>query len=341
MRGFAGIDLAWYLAKRIISILVVVLLVASAIFAVFFLQGDPIDKLVPKTSNIELRQEIISDLKLDSSVAHQYLNFMERTFGGRFFESTGVWKGGSTGEAIYTPLGNTLALFSSVLVVGLLLGLLVGHFTSGNRESKLPSRFARLVSLGFVAVPITSASLVLLYYVANYQSNVPIVNNSVLALEASLPIAVGSYILLMKGKERYFGAGSAAVTKPIPATPMTKLYVAWVMVVILLADMIFDTRGLGQITWDALIRRDGPVLIACIFLVAVTVAMTNFVLDIASPFVKSFLSQRKRAAEPIPFLKASEPVAQRVGNENVGGDRCWVEWRRTTFEDLWVSWHWQ
>ena len=316
MGGFETRGLLWYLAKRVLSLLIIVLLIASAVFAVFFLRGDEPLPMIPW--NPELKERYISDLKSNEPIPAQYLNFMAKTLSGKFFLSMSIWKNEQTGDKIYAPLTKTLGLFGAVLVPGLLLGLVLGRLSSGDREQKLTSRFARLVSLGFASLPIMSAGLLLLYFLA-YQHSIRLHGSILNPFVASLPIALGSYILLMKGKERYFGSGTTTVSRPAPTSTITKLYVAWVMVIVLVADMMFDYGGLGLVTWQSINRRDDTVLIASIFLIAVTVAATNSLLDITSPFVKSRFSPRKKDVELDPSRSATDPAPPPVEDGSVGG----------------------
>ena len=319
MRG-----LIWYLIKRILSVFLVVLLVASAVFLVFFIAGgDPSPTILPnEAGSPELRERITNDLKLNEPVLSQYVNFMAKTLSGKFFVSIGVDKGATTSSFIYDSLWKTLALFAAVLIPALLVGLVLGWLFSGRRESMFLSRFARLVSLGLASVSIVSAALLLYYYYAKAEIMPP--RDSIIPpLIVSFPIAAGTYILVMKGKERHFGTiwktAASVSDKPVPATSITKLYVAWVMVVVLGAETLWGYGGVGLLTWDSFMTRDVTLLMACIFLVVVTVAFTNFALDIISPFIKSWLSQRQEpGARESPTVvdeaTHSPDIRQNTGN---------------------------
>lgn len=315
--------LLWYLVKRVLAVLIVVVLIASAVFAAFFLMGHPMT-MIPRGGSQQLQEHIISDLKLNEPIPAQYVNFMIKTLSGEFFDSVSIWKGASTGNLIYHAVGTTLELFAAVLVPALLLGWALGRLVSGRRESKLRSRFARLISLGFASVPITSAALLLFYYYVRGPDWVPSLRSMATPWIASFPIAVGTYILMMKGKERHFdvsrsGSPDPTSDRPVPTTSITKLYVAWVMVIVLVAETVFGYYGLGLLTWEAIMNVDATVQMACIFLVAVTVAFTNFALDLVSPFVKSWLSKRNTTPKP-EAATASEPES--TGATMTGAGAC-------------------
>ncbi len=312
-----------YLLKRVLSLLLVVLLVASAVFAAFFLQQDPERTLLPKGASPELIQHLRSDLKLNEPIPAQYVNFMAKTLSGKFFLSQSLWRGTSIGDRIYTPVTKTLMLFGPVLVLGLLFGIVLGSFFSGIRERRLTSRTARLVCLGAASVPVMSAGLWVLYLLA-HQTSIPISRSIVPPLMTSLPIAVGTYILIMKGKERHFTSATTDVRQPIPASSITKLYVAWVMVIVLIAEMIFSYGGLGLITWSSLIQRDGTALMACLFLIAVIIASTNFLLDIVSPFVKSWFSDMRKRSQMNPLRVVTESAPPAAEAAKVSGGRMLV-----------------
>lgn len=298
---------AWYLGKRVLSLAIVVLLLATATFAIFFIQEGPMQGIVPKGGSPELVNKVRVDLKLDEPIPVQYVNFMAKSFSGRFFLSPWIWKGSQIGDKIYTPLSKTLELFGVVLASGLLIGSVLGGLTTGEREGKLPSRFIRLISLGLACAPIMSLALLVFYMMAG-QRTIPVSRSIILPLIASLPIAIGTYILICKGKDRYFDSRITGPGHPRPTSSITKLYAAWVMIIVLVADLMFSYGGLGELSWQSAVQRDGPTLIACTFLILMTMASTNFLLDIITPFLKSRFCHRagESAADPSPSTEEPE-----------------------------------
>lgn len=318
MGRLGGEGLVRYLVKRVLSFLIVVFLMASSIFVVFFIL-HPQQDLVPKGASPDLVRHVSASLKLNEPIPAQYVNFMAKTLSGQFFVSTSIWRGVPAGEGIYTPLTKTLELFGAVLVPGLLLGLFLGRLVSGDRENRLSSRLARLISLGLVSVPVMSASLLLTMYVLVNQTTIPFARSIISPFVVSLPIAIGSNILIKRGKERYFETGTNGLDIPLRTSSITKLYIAWIMVVVLLADVLFTYGGLGTIAWESVARRDGTVLMASLFLIIVTIALTNLLLDVASPFVKSWLRTRTGRIGSSKSGSATEPEAFPKEKSVVGG----------------------
>ncbi len=284
--------LLWYVLKRVLAIVIVVFMIATAIFFVLFLHEDPANELLPKGGSPELRQAIRDDLKLDDSIPVQYANFMVKVLSGKFFISVSVFRGADTSPKIYDYAATTLALFSAVLLPAMMIGRIIAWVTSRKNDRKIWSRLVRLLSLGLAATAATSAGLVVLSLIAE-TSWIPMSRSLIGPWLTAFPIALGTYILIMKARSRYFGPTRTENQSelPIPTNPMTKLFVAWVMVIVILVETIFAVSGLGILMWEAVMMRDATVLIACIFLLAATIALTGFVLDLASPFVKEWIAK--------------------------------------------------
>lgn len=292
--------LAVYLIKRILSCLIVIFLIANAIFAIFFLNG-PEHTFIPRGVNPQLQYEVRNDLRLDEPISTQYVNFMMKTLSGEFYTSPGLWRGAEIRDYIYEPAGKTLTLFAAVLVSSLLGGLLIGRLTAGTREGRLSSRMVSVLALGLFSTPITS--IVLLYFYLWVEAHVhSFPPRETSAFMLAFLVALGSFVLIAKGKEGYFG--NSPRPGPQASGPITKLLVGWVMFSVLFSEPFFSLRGLGLLAWEALNARDAVAFMAIFFLVGVITALTLLALDIAAPFVRPIL--RKGLSTPVPEATSEE-----------------------------------
>ena len=69
----------------------------------------------------------------------------------------------------------------------------------------------------------------------------------------------------------------------LPILTRTGLWIGRLVSGVLFTEVVFAYPGLGQLTYDALTARDYPLLQGVLFMVAVTVLVTNFLVDILYP----------------------------------------------------------
>ena len=291
-----GLQYLLYALKRVLAVVIVVLLIATAIFQVFFVQSDPASTMIPKGGSEALKQAVFDDLKLGEPLPSQYINFMMKVLSGKFFISPSIWRGMPTSERIYDYTLTTVLLFAAVLVPSVVIGRTIAWLSAKKDDSRIWWRLVRLVSLGLGSAAIISASLVVLSLISR-SGSVPLHHSFIGPWLTAFPIALGTFILIMRGRQKHFETGltKAQSERPTSTNPMTKLFVAWVMVNVIAVEVMFDVAGLGELLWSSVLARDAPVLMACVFLLAVIIALANFALDLASPFVKNWLGRRKEA----------------------------------------------
>jgi peptide/nickel transport system permease protein len=66
----------------------------------------------------------------------------------------------------------------------------------------------------------------------------------------------------------------------LPVVTASVLYVGLVVGGAIQVETVFSWPGMGELTYDAVLRRDYPVLEACFLLFAVTVILANFLSDL-------------------------------------------------------------
>jgi peptide/nickel transport system permease protein len=67
----------------------------------------------------------------------------------------------------------------------------------------------------------------------------------------------------------------------LPVVTASVLYIGLVVGGAIQVETVFSWPGMGELTYDAVLRRDYPVLEACFLLFAVTVIVANFLSDLA------------------------------------------------------------
>ena len=74
--------------------------------------------------------------------------------------------------------------------------------------------------------------------------------------------------------------GHAVRNAMLPVVTATALYMGLVVGGAIQVETVFSWPGMGELTYQAVLRRDYPVLEACFLLFAVTVIVANFLADL-------------------------------------------------------------
>ena len=312
-------DAVVYILKRIVCVLIVIYLIASAIFVfMFVMPGDPVANLAPNTSNFELRQVVIDELKLNEPVFVQYGNFMARMLSGEFFSDFGVRVGAPIREFIWEPVLYTLFLFASVTLISALVGVSL-ELPFRRRTGTLLDRLFQAVMAFALSVPAICAAMVLV--LLNTDVAWPLHGNGLTEIElefedggiytsfakhAILPVlagvlsALGGFALIMRSTYAPTSKSGHVETIPsrMPALAMTKFYLAWVVVTVIAIDVLFGYHGLGQLLWDSVWIRDKTLLMVTIFLLGVIMALASFSLDVITLVERNFKSHARSQSRP-------------------------------------------
>jgi peptide/nickel transport system permease protein len=66
----------------------------------------------------------------------------------------------------------------------------------------------------------------------------------------------------------------------LPVVTVAAISVGWMLGGDIMVEIVFSYEGLGLLTWDAVNKRDYPVLQAVFLLMAIGVLIANFIADI-------------------------------------------------------------
>lgn len=139
------------LGRRILVGLVVVFLVATAVFIATRVVSDPEQTFLPIDASAEQRVQIRHNLGLDQSVVSQYLGYLGDLL--RLDLGTSYWQPGkSTVSIIMTRLPNTLLLNTAAILIALLIAIPLGVIAALRPGSRL-DRSAVTISLIGLSAP--------------------------------------------------------------------------------------------------------------------------------------------------------------------------------------------
>jgi peptide/nickel transport system permease protein len=307
-----------YLARKLGVTAALLLAVATFDFLLFrVLPGDPV-RLIARGAN--LRPEAIARLRelwgLDRSLPEQYLIYVRDLFTGQFGMSYTYQR--PVVDILAERLGNTLLLLSAatVLVVG--LGVVLGVYAASHRGTRADDGTV-VSSLVFWSLPTFWVGLVLVFIFGVYLGLLPIsgttspgvrfaspldqaldvVQHLVLPTITLALVDIGQFVLITRSSlvdvltedfivtAKAKGLPRRAViwrhgfrNAMLPVVTATALYASLIIGGAIQVETVFSWPGMGRLMYDAVLRRDYPILEATFLLFAAAVVVANLVSDL-------------------------------------------------------------
>lgn len=315
--------------RKILQLLVTLLAIATANFALFrILPGSPLT-LIARAGR--LSDEMVAKMQtifgLDKPLWEQYLIYLKNIATGQFGISTTYRR--PVMEVIAERMSNTLVLLAAATVIVILVGVGLGIVAAKKRGTKtdrtliiasmvgwsLPTFWTGLmmiivfsVSLGWL--PVSGIMTPGAYYVSGWAKAADIARHLILPTvslvivdmaqfflvtrSSLVDVLTEDYMLTAKGKGL---SGNRALWRHampnamLPIITALTLYVCLVIGGAIQVETVFSYPGMGMLMYDAVLKRDYPILEASFFLLAAVTVVSNFLSDVlymlVDPRVKS------------------------------------------------------
>jgi peptide/nickel transport system permease protein len=301
---------ARFVVRRGVQALVALLGVSVVVFALIHLvPGDPIRAALGTRFTQELYDVLAARSGLDRPLHVQYVDWLGRAVTGDLGVSFRT--GQPVTEALLQRLPATALLATTALLIGLMIALPAGIVSAvrpGRALDYLASWFAQIgVSVpdfwfGILLILLFSATLGLLPpfgYVSPLDDPVEAARR--LIMPAATAGVVTGAILTRFVRSSVLEAMSSehvrlARAKGLPERAVLRHHVlrnAWIPIVtvvglqlatllggIVVVEIVFAWPGLGRLAYDAVVRRDYPVLQGAILIIAVAFLLINLLVDL-------------------------------------------------------------
>src|SRR5438270_8197370 len=289
--------------------LVAVLLV---VFMCLASTGDPVDMLAPPEATPADREQIRQAYGLDQPAIVQFGVFLTRAVRGDFGRS--FFKGKPALDLVLERFPASLQLALASTVIALLVGVPLGIIAAVRRGTWLDQGAMALALLGQSVASFWLALMLILVFsvnlhwlpVSGYQGAQYLVLPSValsvwlLALLARLTrsgmleVLSEDYVRTARAK----GLRNWAVLTHhalrntlIPLVTMTGLSLGWQLGGALVIESVFAWPGLGLLLLESVLRRDYPVVLAGITLLATVFIVLNLAVDLLYVYVDPRIRQ--------------------------------------------------
>ncbi|MEI8332977.1 MAG: ABC transporter permease [Chloroflexota bacterium] len=307
-----------YLARKLAGVAATLFAVITFNFLLFrILPGDPI-RLLARAGN--LSPEAIDRLRqafgLDQSLPVQYVLYLRNLATGEL--GTSLTYRRPVVQILAERMENTLILLAAATVIVVVLGVLFGVIAAARRGTRLDSGTV-LTSLIFWSLPTFWVGLIFVFLLGVYFPAFPISGMTTPGATYATPfdafwdvgrhlvlptltlalVDVGQFILITRSSlvdvltEDYMLTAKAkglsrrrviwrhgVPNAMLPIVTATALYVSLIVGGTIQVETVFSYPGMGRLMYDAVLRRDYPVLEASFLLFAIVVIFANFASDL-------------------------------------------------------------
>src|SRR5580765_4908540 len=149
-----------YIVHRLLQGIVLLCMVATIVFFLGRLTGNPVDLMLPEDATPEDRASMIQVLGLDGPLYQQFLIFIGGALHGDL--GTSIRMREPTVDVFLSRLPNTLALIPWALLLAMGLGIPLGVIASLNRGNILDRAAGTVAVLG-IAIPGFWLGIVLIF----------------------------------------------------------------------------------------------------------------------------------------------------------------------------------
>ena len=316
-RGYFG-----FAAKKLISAVITIILITCVNFVIFRMApGDPVRMMFgdPRVS-AEQMQKVREQFGLDKPLGGQFLSYMKELSRGNLGISFSHKK--PVMDAIAERIPNTLILVLTALVIAILAGVSLGAMAGWKSGSRF-DRVIVSVSLAVYSVPTFALGLILLLVFSfiflifplggmataasgytGFKYFLDVGWHMVLPAVSIIFWYIGEYVLLTRSsmvdalgkdyittarakglKEKTIRRGHALRNALLPVITMSGINFAFAIGGVIEAETVFSWPGIGRLTYDAVMKRDYPLLQGIFLIFAISVVFVNLFVDLLYGYI--------------------------------------------------------
>lgn len=295
-----------YLFRRIVRSLLCVWFVVTIVFFITRFTGDPTEWILSDEATDKQREILRVELGLTEPVLKQYISYMtdilRGDFGKSFFERRPVI------EVFMERLPATLKLGVLSLFLAVVIGIPLGVIAATKRNSPLDRFLMTLCVLGFTIpsfvigiglILIFSLTLMVLpsggfggiqYYIMPVITLSAMILTSIARLTRSSMLDVLQQDYIRTARAKGVPEGLVIIKHGlrnalIPVVTILALQLGRLIAGAVVVETVFAWPGVGRLLVNAALTRDFPILQFGIFIVAISVLLANYMVDVSYLFL--------------------------------------------------------
>lgn len=304
--------------KKLLFALITILFVVAFNFFLFRIMPGNAETIIAKsTTSQAVKDRLLAEAGLDQPVLTQFGIYMKDLLTGDFGEAFNTYDGKQSVLAIIAGrIPNTVILLVAAEVIAIVLGLAVGVICAWRRGTALDTGLLS-GSLVLYSMPTFWFSMVLIFvfcvglrwfptggittpgtnytgwqYVQDYlrHMTLPMLCMGILMLgsyailmrSTMIDVLTEDYITTARAKgfsTRYILMKHAMPNAMLPMITVIAMNLSLMVGGAIQLETLFSWQGLGKLMYEALLRRDYPLLQGCFVITTVAVVVTNFITD--------------------------------------------------------------
>lgn len=309
---------ASYLARKAMQLALTLFAVITFNFVLFrILPGDPV-RLIARAGHLspEAAAQLRAAFGLDRPLAVQYWYYLRNLFRGDLGFS--ITYSRPVADIIRERMINTLILLGAATVFIVVLGIGLGVLAAARRGTRtdsgtvvgalvfwsLPTFWTGMILLFLLGVwlrafPISGVTTPGAIYTSGWDHLTDVTSHLVLPTITLALVDIAQFILITRSalvdvltEDFILTAKAKGLPRRrviwkhgfrnalLPVITASALYISLVVGGAIQVETVFSWPGMGRLTYDAVTRRDYPILEACFLVFAVTVILANFVTDL-------------------------------------------------------------
>ena len=290
-----------YLLRRLLLVPVPLILVIAFVFVVLRLTGDPVAIYLGLDATPEQEAVLRAELHLDKPIVVQFGYFLLDLAQGDF--GTSIQFKRPAMQVVSERLGATLQLLALGLVLAIGLGVL-GGVASAVWKDRVPDFVISVLAVTGQSMPSFWLGILLIQLFALDLQWLPTSGQGgwehlVLPTVTLATFLVPNFILVTRVSvletmrepfvvtARARGAGPAralwlhVLPNAInPVVSLVGLQLGRLMGGAVITEAVFAWPGVGRLMVSAIFQRDVPIVIAAVFIVAITIVLANLMVDL-------------------------------------------------------------
>lgn len=304
-----------YLIRRLLSLIPLIIGVSLIVFlAINFIPGNPIRIMLGIEATEEMEAELKAEYGLDQPLIIRYTKWFGNFIQGDFGKS--IVTGSPVNIEIINRFGVTLQLALLSVMLSLIIAIPVG-IISATKHNTIIDFVVRIGVLSGISLPSFALGILLILFMSkifgwlppfgfvnlwdNFFLSVQILILPVISLGVRLAASVSrmtrSSMLEVLRKDyirtaRAKGLKEIVVTYKhalqnalIPILTLVGLQIGYLFGGAVVIEQIFSLPGLGRYLLTGIYKRDYPVVMAAVLIIAISFAIVNTIVDIFYAFV--------------------------------------------------------
>jgi peptide/nickel transport system permease protein len=295
-----------FVVRRFLQGLVLLVLVATVVFFLGRLTGNPVDLMLPEDATAEDRARLVRTLGLDGPLHAQYWRFITGAAMGDL--GTSIRMRQPAVDVFLSRLPNTLVIIPWALLLAMLVGIPLGVVAALHRGRFLDRMAGTIAVLG-IATPNFWLGIVLIFFFSvelgwlpsgrmggPEHFVLPVITLGTFLTAGFMRLTRSSMLEVMESEyvklARIKGLSEGTViwkhalrNALIPVLTLWGVFVGNLITGAIVTETVFAWPGVGRLTYEAVIYRDFPLLQAVIILKAVLILAINLVVDILYAYV--------------------------------------------------------